>query len=79
MEVAEKLLAQVRTLEFKGASKQPLGHMSISIGVAVFPRHSAPEDDGRNTLLELVRLADAALYEAKRLGRDRVVSYSMLM
>jgi GGDEF domain-containing protein len=40
--------------------------VSVSGGVAVFP---ADGGDGP----ELVRRADAALYEAKRAGRDRVL------
>lgn len=39
---------------------------TVSIGVATFP------DDAGN-IVDLVRVADARLYEAKRLGRDRVV------
>lgn len=39
---------------------------TVSIGVAAFPR-SADSDD------ELFRKADSALYEAKHLGKDRVV------
>jgi diguanylate cyclase (GGDEF)-like protein len=61
---AEELCGRVRQLSFKeggGALR-----VSASFGVASFPSDaSLPE-----TLLEL---ADAALYEAKRSGRDRVV------
>jgi diguanylate cyclase (GGDEF)-like protein len=38
--------------------------MSASLGVAVYPEHATTAD-------RLERLADAALYTAKRLGRDR--------
>jgi diguanylate cyclase (GGDEF)-like protein len=40
--------------------------VTASIGVAAFPEHGAGLD-------ELIRRADAALYAAKRSGRDRVV------
>lgn len=42
--------------------------LRISFGIAVFPSHAQTPDD-------LVRAADAALYEAKRRGRDRSVPY----
>jgi two-component system cell cycle response regulator len=40
-------------------------HITISIGVASFPDHSRDP-------IELVEMADAALYRAKRLGRNQV-------
>lgn len=40
--------------------------LTISIGVAEYPTHALTADD-------LIRLADVALYQAKREGRDRVV------
>jgi diguanylate cyclase (GGDEF)-like protein len=45
----------------------PLGSITISIGTAVFPAQGETRDS-------LIRAADAALYEAKRTGRDRVVA-----
>jgi diguanylate cyclase (GGDEF)-like protein len=39
--------------------------VTISLGVAVFPEQSVLADD-------IIRLADQALYQAKRNGRNRV-------
>ena len=43
--------------------------LSVSLGVAAYPRHARTGDD-------LLRRADQAMYLAKRLGRDRSVVYS---
>jgi len=45
---------------------QVAGRISVSIGVASFPLHASDANS-------LVRAADAALYEAKGAGRDRVM------
>jgi diguanylate cyclase (GGDEF)-like protein len=65
-QVAEKLREQVAAFPFPHAGGQPDGTLTISIGVASFP-------DDANDADRLVRSADAALYEAKRGGRDCVV------
>jgi diguanylate cyclase (GGDEF)-like protein/PAS domain S-box-containing protein len=52
-----------RPLEVRGGSPMPIG---ASIGVAVYPTH------GREAEL-LLRRADAAMYEAKRAGKNRFV------
>src|SRR3989440_665392 len=44
-------------------------HITISIGVASFP------SDGRDPI-ELIELADTALYRAKQSGRNRVMAYA---
>lgn len=41
--------------------------ITISVGVAAMPDHAETDED-------LIRRADAAMYEAKRAGRDRVVA-----
>ena len=51
---------------FEGGSTQPLGRVTISGGVAVFP-DDAPEQ------VDLMQAADNALYRAKTGGRNRVV------
>jgi len=61
----ERLRSKMRelTIMYQGKS---LGMVTISVGVAAFPEH------GRSPK-ELMAAADAALYQAKRGGRDRVV------
>ena len=62
---AETLRQGVKSLvlEHRGT---PLGPLTISLGVAVFPIHAEDAES-------LFRRADQALYEAKNAGRDRVV------
>lgn len=49
-------------LHYKG---EPLRQISLSIGIAMYPSAAREASD-------LIRIADQALYEAKRAGRDRV-------
>ena len=58
--VAERIRARVAIEEFAG------GRITISIGVAECPSHG-------DTPESLIESADAAMYEAKDRGRDRVV------
>ncbi len=64
--VAERLRQSVSEQPFPLEAEQPGGGLSISIGVAAFP-------DDAGGVESLVRAADAALYEGKRGGRNRVV------
>ena len=59
--VGERIRARVAAEAFTG------GRMTMSIGVAECPTHG-------DTPEELIASADAALYEAKGAGRDRVVA-----
>jgi len=45
---------------------KPIGRITISLGIALFPEHGEDMDT-------LLRAADEALYDAKGAGRDRVV------
>ncbi len=71
-EVAGKLCEAVRGLKLRGVEKQELGHLSVSIGITVVSGESEILSDD-SAVTDLVALADHALYEAKRLGRDRFV------
>jgi diguanylate cyclase (GGDEF)-like protein len=74
MDVAEKLCAAIRKLDLPGAYMQPLKKISVSIGIAVYPDHMPPILEQTPTI-ELIHVADEALYAAKRKGRDRVVRF----
>jgi diguanylate cyclase (GGDEF)-like protein len=64
--VAEKLRSIVEQTEFPGGHGQPEGKLTISVGVASLRTGETGAD--------LMSRADAALYEAKSQGRNRVVS-----
>ena len=64
-ECAERIRASIEDLPVPGRETQPLGGITVSLGIACFP------GDGRESG-SLVRRADAALYEAKRNGRNRI-------
>jgi diguanylate cyclase (GGDEF)-like protein len=61
LEIAERIRAAVAEISLPGTDVS----VTASLGVAGFPDHAT-------TLDRLVRLADAALYTAKREGRNRV-------
>jgi diguanylate cyclase (GGDEF)-like protein len=64
MSVGERIRQGVAALGGEEGRSQPLGHLSVSIGVASFPCPCPTPE-------ELVKQADAALYEAKQRGRNR--------
>ena len=64
--VADDIRAQVENFPFKGRESQPLGKVTISLGLAEFPT-----DADESSLL--LKKADEALYRAKSEGRNRVV------
>ena len=66
LRIAENLRRAVEAHDFRHGEGQPLGRVTISGGVACFP------EDARSAL-DLQRVADRALYEAKAAGRNRIV------
>lgn len=68
MVVAERVRQIIESHPFEHREQQPLGKVSVSIGVATLPDHSEVQP-------QLIEAADKALYQAKRLGRNRTVSY----
>ncbi len=66
---AERIRSRLRELAVTHHG-QALGAITVSIGVAELPQHGT-------TSKELLESADAALYRAKREGRDRVVVAAM--
>jgi diguanylate cyclase (GGDEF)-like protein len=61
VEVADRIRLRLESLP------APLGPITLSVGVAEFPMHGETGD-------KLIEVADAALYEAKRGGRNRAVA-----
>lgn len=64
-ERAEKLRQGAKALKVEHR-QQFLGQISLSLGVAIFPEHGV---NGSS----LLQAADAALYQAKKEGRDRTI------
>jgi len=64
VERAEDIRARIAALEISHRNEE-LGPVTVSIGVATAPSHSAFD--------RLVQAADAGVYRAKALGRDRIV------
>ncbi len=62
---AENIRNLVKSFDLK-YHDQPLGTITASLGVALFPDHAAEGES-------LLHAADEALYDAKGAGRDRVV------
>jgi diguanylate cyclase (GGDEF)-like protein len=62
--VAERIRARIESHTFTGGRRLQL-HITASFGVAAFPQH-APSPQ------QLVACADAAMYEAKAAGKNRV-------
>lgn len=62
---AEKVRLIIESTKFPNGEKQPLGKVSISIGVSEYPTLAMDSES-------LVKSADDALYKVKQAGRNRV-------
>jgi diguanylate cyclase (GGDEF)-like protein len=71
IDVAERIRSRVAAANVAHASEQPLGKLTVSVGLALCP-------DNAKTAEQLLLAADSALYRAKNAGRDRVVVASVL-
>jgi diguanylate cyclase (GGDEF)-like protein/PAS domain S-box-containing protein len=62
--LAETLRKAIETHSFSYGEKQPLGKVTISMGVASYPAHGA-------TCKQVLQSADTCVYTSKRAGRNR--------
>lgn len=69
IDTANKIRLAIYNHHFEGRESQPGGHVSVSIGVAVFPEDGAQAAD-------LLKSADDALYQAKNAGKNQVCTAS---
>jgi diguanylate cyclase (GGDEF)-like protein len=66
--IAERMRQRVTETEYPYGKSQPLGTVSVSIGVSTFTKQI-------DTTETIIAAADRALYSAKRLGKNRIESY----
>jgi len=66
--IADRIRQRVSTTEFPHGKAQPLGHVTISVGVSTFTKNI-------DTSENIIAAADRALYQAKSMGKDRTVFY----
>ncbi|HKU73092.1 MAG TPA: diguanylate cyclase [Pyrinomonadaceae bacterium] len=66
--IADRIRHRVSTTHFPHGKSQPLGRVTISVGVSTFTKNvDTPEN--------IIAAADRALYQAKSMGKDRVEFY----
>jgi diguanylate cyclase (GGDEF)-like protein len=66
--IADRIRQRVATTHFPHGKSQPLGRVSLSIGVSTYSKVI-------NSAEIVIAAADRALYKAKRLGKDRIEFY----
>jgi len=68
MDVAEKALDAVRHYRFQAGEQQVISNLSASAGIALYPFHG-------NDVHALLSNVDIAMYQAKELGRNRLMVF----
>lgn len=68
LRISERIRYNVENYAFPHGEKQPSGKLTVSIGIASFPKHAKSFSD-------LINSADSALYCAKNQGRNAVSVY----
>ena len=66
--IAEDLRKAIENFQFKGQEVQPNKNLTISAGLSTYPEDALDKE-------RLIYLADMALYEAKRTGKNKVCVY----
>jgi diguanylate cyclase (GGDEF)-like protein len=66
--IADRIRQRVSTTEFPHGKAQPLGHVTISVGVSTFTKNIETSEN-------IIAAADRALYQAKSMGKDRIEFY----
>jgi diguanylate cyclase (GGDEF)-like protein len=66
--IAERMRQKVTETDYPYGKSQPMGTVSISIGISTFARHI-------DTAESVIAAADRALYNAKRQGKNRIDFY----
>ncbi|MFH0925904.1 MAG: GGDEF domain-containing protein [bacterium] len=69
-ELAKRLREIILQHDFPYGESQPFGRLTISGGVASYPKDA-------NSIKELIKLADKALYQAKEAGRNQIIMYEL--
>ena len=72
VKIGDDLRIKVSEFPFEGEEVMPFGNLTISMGVAEY-------DPAKNSSQDLIQLADAALYRAKYLRRNRVEIYASVI
>jgi len=65
---AERVRLAIETTPLTGDNMEPVGPVTMSIGLAALPDHGTDIE-------ALIGLADEAMYNAKDAGRNRVIAY----